>query len=70
MVLRHGASRYEIHVQNPHRSGKGIASAMIDGKPVIERPLRVRLTDDGTTHRLTVELAALKPELTDTPGVA
>jgi len=66
MVLRYGASRYEIHVQNPHQSGKGIASAVIDGTPILERPLRLMLHDDGATHRLGVELATAAPHVTET----
>jgi cyclic beta-1,2-glucan synthetase len=70
IVLRHGTSRYEINVRNPHQSGQGIETAVMDGKTVLERPLRLALMDDGGTHRLSVELAATKPDVTETPAAA
>jgi len=56
MVLRHGSARYEIQVENPDRVSTGIAFASLDSATITERPLRVRLTDDGATHRLLVRL--------------
>jgi cyclic beta-1,2-glucan synthetase len=56
ITLRHGKARYEITVENPNGAGRGIASAVLDGTNVEARPLRVRLHDDGATHRLLVRL--------------
>ena len=56
IMLRHGSARYEIRVDNPNGVGRGIAFAAIDTTTVAERPLRVRLVDDGVTHRLQVRL--------------
>ena len=60
ITLRHGAARYEITVENPHGAGRGIASAVLDGVTVEMRPLRLRLQDDGATHRLLVCLGDTK----------
>jgi cyclic beta-1,2-glucan synthetase len=54
--LRHGSARYEIRVENPDGVGRGIAFATVDGLVVAERPFRLRLADDGGTHRLRVRL--------------
>jgi cyclic beta-1,2-glucan synthetase len=54
--LRHGASLYEIAVENPNRVGHGVAAADLDGKHIDGRVVRVSLVDDGATHRLRVTL--------------
>ena len=56
IALRHGSARYEIRVENPDRAGRGIAFAALDEKVLVPRPLRLRLVDDGATHRLLVRL--------------
>ncbi len=56
VVLRHGSARYEIGVENPRGVEHGIALAALDDVSVAERPLRLRLHDDGATHRVTVVL--------------
>ncbi|MFZ1413509.1 MAG: glucoamylase family protein [Defluviicoccus sp.] len=59
IVLRRGSTRYEITVENPDGVGRGIAFAAIDDKAITERPLRLRLADDGAPHRLQVRLGRL-----------
>jgi cyclic beta-1,2-glucan synthetase len=56
IVLRHGASRYEIVVENPKGVQRGIASADLDGVEIDVHPLIVPLTEDGGVHRLRVQL--------------
>jgi cyclic beta-1,2-glucan synthetase len=56
ILLRHGSARYEIRVENPAGVGRGIAFATLDADVVMERPFRVRLADDGATHRLQIRL--------------
>ncbi|MFI4933271.1 MAG: GH36-type glycosyl hydrolase domain-containing protein [Caulobacterales bacterium] len=56
LTLRFGSARYEILVENPYGISRGIADANLDGDPLIERPLRAPLKDDGATHRLEVRL--------------
>jgi len=56
IMLRHGASRYEIIVENPHGVQRGVAAAEIDGVTTTVRPLSVPLKDDGGVHRLQVRL--------------
>jgi cyclic beta-1,2-glucan synthetase len=56
ITIRHRSARYEIEVENPDATGRGIASAELDGTMIEARPLRLRLADDGNTHRLRVRL--------------
>jgi cyclic beta-1,2-glucan synthetase len=56
IMLRHGASRYEIVVENPHGVQRGVAAAEFDGATITVRPLSVLLKDDGAAHRLQVRL--------------
>lgn len=56
MTFRYGSVCYEIEVENPDGHGQGIKTAELDGVVIDERPLRVRLSDDGTTHRLRLKL--------------
>ncbi len=55
-VLRRGAARYEIIVENPRGIQRGIRHAELDGVTVPDRPLKIPLIDDGEVHRLRVEL--------------
>jgi cyclic beta-1,2-glucan synthetase len=48
VVLRCGASRYEITVENPLRRCRGIAETQLDGVAVDPRAIPLR--DDGRTH--------------------
>ena len=54
--LRHGSARYEITVENPDGTGRGVTFATLDGGIVTERPLRLPLRDDGATHLVQVRL--------------
>ena len=54
--LRHGASRYEIVVENPQNVQRGVAAAELDGATVTARPLSIPLEDDGAVHRLQIRL--------------
>jgi cyclic beta-1,2-glucan synthetase len=51
---RHGSSRYEIVVENPHRRCRGVEIAELDGSRVDARA--VPLADDGGAHHLRVVL--------------
>ena len=67
--LKHGASRYEIHVENPDAVSRGVLRATLDGDSVAARPLIIALADDGATHCVEVTLGTLPqagqhPELT------
>jgi cyclic beta-1,2-glucan synthetase len=52
--LRHGSARYEIAVENPDGVERGVVSVTLDENVVIERPMRLKLEDDGATHWLKV----------------
>ena len=56
ITLRHGASRYEIVVENPQSVQRGVAAAELDGAKIAARPLSFPLKDDGAIHRLQVRL--------------
>jgi cyclic beta-1,2-glucan synthetase len=56
MTLRYRSSHYEIVVENPEGVSRGIASAECDGKVIVERPLRLKLLDDGITHQVLLRL--------------
>ena len=56
MTVRHRSATYEIVVENPDGVCRGIAAAEADGAAIARRPLRVKLLDDGATHRLLVRL--------------
>ncbi len=56
IVFRFRSARYEINVENPRGVSRGVARAEIDGVVLPQRPIRVPLADDGTTHRLSVIL--------------
>jgi cyclic beta-1,2-glucan synthetase len=56
MTLRHGSTRYEIHVDNKDGHGWGVRSVQLDGRTLDERPFRVPLLDDGVVHRLQIQL--------------
>jgi cyclic beta-1,2-glucan synthetase len=58
IAFRHGASRYEIVVENPQSVQRGIAAAELDGVEIAVRPLSIPLKDDGAIHRLQVQLGA------------
>jgi cyclic beta-1,2-glucan synthetase len=65
LSLRHGSAKYEIKVENPDHVSHGIASATLDGAPVTTRPLSLTLADDGSTHRLIVQLGNDEPTASD-----
>ena len=56
VTLRHGASSYQISVENPRSVQQGIVAAKLDGVEVPIQPLRVSLVDDGVVHRLFVRM--------------
>jgi len=56
ILFRYRSAKYEIAVENPQGVSRGVSHAELDGMTVPERPLRIALMDDGTTHRLRVTL--------------
>jgi cyclic beta-1,2-glucan synthetase len=56
IALRHGASRYEIVVENPQGVQQGVAAGELDGAIIAARPLSIALKDDGAVHHLVVRL--------------
>ncbi|MGB8603022.1 MAG: protein ndvB, partial [Rhizomicrobium sp.] len=58
IAYRHGTSRYDIVVENPHGVCMGIATLELDGQPLSVGPPRVPLTDDGSVHHVHIVMAA------------
>ena len=56
VVYRHGSSRYEIVVENPHGVSSGVTSAWLDGQAVAGSGASIPLVDDGETHAVRVVL--------------
>ena len=56
MKIRRVSARYEIRVDNPAGVSRGVCFAELDGIEIAERPLRLRIADDGAVHRLRVRL--------------
>ena len=56
MTVRRQSVQYEITVHNPAGVSRGICFAEMDGVEIAERPLRLRIVDDGAVHRILVKL--------------
>jgi cyclic beta-1,2-glucan synthetase len=56
MTLRHGASRFEIVVENPQGLQHGIAAAELDGAKIAAPPFSIPFKDDGAVHRLHIRM--------------
>ena len=56
---RFGTTRYTIHVENPLRRCRGVASAELDGAPC--DPMAIPLIDDGREHEVRVVLGTPTP---------
>jgi cyclic beta-1,2-glucan synthetase len=50
ITFKHGASRYQIAVENPRGVCRGIARAALDGRDIPAAPCEIPLTDDGSYH--------------------
>ena len=56
MIVRRRSARYEITVDNLAGVSRGVCFAELDGIEIAERPFRLRIVDDGVTHRVRVRL--------------
>jgi cyclic beta-1,2-glucan synthetase len=56
LTVRRASARYEITVDNPSGVSRGIGFAEVDGTELVERPVRVRIVEDGATHRVRIRL--------------
>jgi cyclic beta-1,2-glucan synthetase len=56
MAVRFRSAQYEIVVENPDSVCRGVSDAMVDGQAVMERPLSLKLLDDGVIHTVQVQL--------------
>jgi cyclic beta-1,2-glucan synthetase len=54
--FRHGASNYNIAVENPSRVNRGMVAAELDGSALPLKPLIIPLVDDGKDHAVRVVL--------------
>ena len=56
MTLRYRSAHYEVVVENPEAVCGGVAFAEADGGAITERPLRLKLLDDGVIHHVLIRL--------------
>ncbi|HXD24051.1 MAG TPA: hypothetical protein VN613_11895, partial [Gemmatimonadaceae bacterium] len=56
-TFRHGTSRYEIVVENPHGVCRGVTALCLDGTALCDRS-GVPLVDDGGIHTVRAEMGA------------
>jgi len=56
ITFRYHASRYEVHVENPHGVTRGISRVEIDGVAAEGGRAALPLVDDGATHHVRVWL--------------
>jgi cyclic beta-1,2-glucan synthetase len=63
---RHGTSVYEIRVENPGRTNRGVAAALLDGARV--DPQTIPLVDDGAVHQLHVTMGEPAPVTAPVPA--
>ena len=54
--FRHGASSYDIAVENPSHVNRGVTAAELDGVALPLKPLIIPLADDGKNHSVRVVL--------------
>ena len=59
VTYRHGSSRYEIVVENPHGVSSGIGAAWLDDASLPVPAVSVPLVDDGAAHRVRVVLGGI-----------
>ena len=56
ITFRHNSTTFEISVENPDGSGRGVQKASLDGAVLPPGSIQVPLVDDGLVHRLVVIL--------------
>ena len=56
VTFRYRASRYEVKVENPRGMTRGISTIEVDGDPLPSGIGKLRLSDDGATHRVRIVL--------------
>ena len=56
ITFRYHASRYEVHVENPHGVTRGVSRVEIDGVQTAPGQAALPLVDDGATHHIRVWL--------------
>jgi cyclic beta-1,2-glucan synthetase len=56
ITFRYHASRYQVHVENPHGVTRGVSRVEVDGNPAAVEHATLPLVDDGATHQVRVWL--------------
>ncbi len=62
-TLRHGASHYDIVVENPDDVSGGVSRLVVDGVRLAAGEAAVRLVDDGRRHSVVVTLGTVQAVL-------
>ena len=56
IVIRRGAARYEIRVENPAGVSRGVKFAEMDGREITERPIRIPVESAEAIHKVSVTM--------------
>jgi cyclic beta-1,2-glucan synthetase len=56
MKVQRQSTRYDITIENPSGVNRGVCFAEMNGIAIAERPLRLRVVNDGAVHRIRVRL--------------
>jgi cyclic beta-1,2-glucan synthetase len=56
LSVRRQSARYDVVVDNSAGVSRGVRFAEIDGIEITERPVRLRMADDGAVHRVRLTL--------------
>ncbi len=54
--FRHGATIYEITVENPSRVSAGVVDIRVDGRSIANLAAGIQIEDDGASHKIVVTM--------------
>jgi cyclic beta-1,2-glucan synthetase len=56
VTFRYHSASYDLEVENPRGTTRGVTSVEVDGAPVPDGAREIPLVDDGKPHRIKVVL--------------
>ena len=54
--IRFLTATYVLHVENRDGSGRTVVAATLDGQDIADRPVRIKMVDDGLIHKIALRL--------------